>query len=135
MATTTILTNISGLKELKTIIENNTGLIIISFRATWCNPCKRVTPLIDSYLYNPPKNGNITSYIIDIDECIQIYMELKRLRILTGVPSLICYKAGNYDFFPEDAVFGSDETEIVQFFERCSKLLQIQNSVTATATL
>ena len=121
---TTIVRQISGIKELKSIIENNTGLIIISFRATWCEPCKRVTPLIDDYLNNPPKIGGITSYIIDIDECIQIYMELKRLRILTGVPSLICYKAGNYDFYPEDAVFGSDETQIVQFFERCSKLLK-----------
>jgi thiol-disulfide isomerase/thioredoxin len=120
----TIITTISGIQELKTIIENNTGLIIISFRAPWCAPCKRVSPLIDDYLNNPPNCGGITSYIIDIDECIQIYMQLKRLRILTGVPSLICYKAGNYDFFPEDSVFGSDETEIVQFFERCSKLLQ-----------
>jgi len=124
MAASTIITKISGIKELKTIIENNTGLVIISFRATWCNPCKRVTPLIDDYLNNPPEIGGITSYIIDIDECIQIYMELKRLRILIGVPSLICYKAGNFDFYPEDSEFGSDENKIIQFFERCSKLLQ-----------
>ena len=123
MASPAIITNISGLKELKTIIEQNMGLIIISFRATWCNPCKRVSPLIDSYLYNPPTIGGIQSYIIDIDECIQIYMELKKLRILSGVPSLICYEVGNLDFFPVDAVFGSDEAEINAFFKRCSMRL------------
>ena len=120
----TIYTSISGIKELKGIIEKNTGLVIISFRAPWCEPCKRVTPLIDNHLANPPTAGGITSYVINIDECIQIYMELKRMRILSGVPSIICYKAGNINFYPEDSVIGSDETEIVKFFERCSKLLE-----------
>jgi thiol-disulfide isomerase/thioredoxin len=117
-------TSISGIKQLKTIIEENTGLVIISFRAGWCGPCKRVTPLIDNHLANPPAAGGITSYVIDIDECMQIYMELKRMRILSGVPSLICYKAGHLDFFPVDVCFGSDENDIVSFFERCSVLLE-----------
>jgi len=117
------ITTLSGIKELKSIIEQNTGLIIISFRATWCNPCKKVSPLIDSYFYNPPPIGGITFYIIDIDECIQIYMELKKMRILSGVPSLLCYQTGILDFFPVDAVFGSDEQQIVEFFKRCSQRL------------
>jgi thiol-disulfide isomerase/thioredoxin len=118
-----ILTTISGIQELKTILEQNNGLVIISFRATWCNPCKRVVPLIDNYLYNPPSAGGVQSYIIDIDECIQIYMELKKLRILTGVPSLLCYQKGVLDFYPVDSVFGSDEAQIVEFFQRCSTRL------------
>jgi thiol:disulfide interchange protein len=118
---TNIITNISGIKELKTIIEQNKGLIIISFRAKWCNPCKRVVPLIDSYLYNQSYIKDIQTYIIDIDECIQLYMELKRLRILSGVPSLLCYQKNILDFFPADAVFGSDEAQINDFFHRCNK--------------
>lgn len=117
---------ISNIEELKTIIENNEGLVIINFRASWCNPCKVVSPMIDDYLNNPPKNGIVHSYIIDIDECFQIYMQLKKLRILTGVPSLICYTKGVFDFYPVDSVFGSNTQQIIEFFERCKVRLEQQ---------
>jgi len=126
-----IITTISGIKELKNIIEQTKGIIIISFRATWCEPCKRVGPLIDSFLYNPPSfaSGILQSYIIDIDDCIQIYMELKRLRVLTGVPSLLCYQSGAQDFFPVDSSFGSDKDQIITFFDRCrQRLLDISKT-------
>lgn len=124
-----ILTNISGIKELKQIIQETNGIIIISFRANWCEPCKRVGPLIDSFLYNPPSfsTGLLQTYIIDIDECMQIYMELKKLRILTGVPSLLCYEKGAQDFYPIDSSFGSDKDQIISFFDRCrQRLLDLQ---------
>ena len=125
------INSISNIKQLKEIIEANNSLIIISFRAKWCEPCKRVIPLIDSYLYDQQYISNIKSYIIDIDEhdCIQLYMELKKLRILSGIPSLICYQKDILDFFPVDAVFGSYENKIKEFFNRCNtRLLNITHS-------
>jgi len=130
-ASKSIGTYISGLNELKTIIEENKGLVLISFRAKWCAPCKRASPVIDTFLLNTPVlNVPISVYIIDIDDCIQLYGELKRIRILSSIPSVICYEKGTLEFFPVDAVLTSNETEILAFFRRCNdRLLNLEHQL------
>lgn len=120
---------ISDLDELKTIITNNPGLILINFKAKWCNPCNTVSPLINNYLYNNFNKDNVKIYIIDIDESIELYIKLKKLKILSGIPSLICYKNKVNDFnnisffFPDDSTFGSNQNNIIEFFNRCEKFI------------
>jgi thiol-disulfide isomerase/thioredoxin len=125
-----INTKITGIKHLETLIKENKGIIIIVFRAEWCNPCKMIKNKVNDSLNKISSCGGGVSgvnavdiFIIDIDECFQIYMELKRLRILTGVPSMLCYKKDEHDIFPYDACFGSDNEKIDAFFIRLLGML------------
>jgi thioredoxin 1 len=69
--------------------ENSNTLLFISFKASWCKPCKEIKPFID-YLKEQYKNVNF--YDIDIEdedvESITNYFNIKK------VPTFIYYKNG-----------------------------------------
>ena len=69
--------------------QNETLLLFISFKASWCKPCKEIKPFID-YLKEQYKNVNF--YEIDIEdnevESIPHSFNIKK------VPTFIYYKNG-----------------------------------------
>lgn len=79
------------IEELETFSkENSNTLLFISFKASWCKPCKEMKPFID-YLKEQYKNINF--YDIDIEdedvESITNYFNIKK------VPTFIYYKNGS----------------------------------------
>ena len=100
--------------------SNNTNLIILRFTATWCSPCKRITPVVDAWVKTLP--SDVLFYELDVDDNPEIYQFLKSKRRVNGIPALLCYSTGNYTFIPDEFVLGGDIKEVHRFFEKCGVL-------------
>lgn len=113
-----IVTNIKTADDLSNFLGSNPGIVIIKLGATWCQPCKKIEPVVMSWL-NKLQHEKISRVILDIDECIDLYGFLKKKRVVRGVPTLLAYYKENTHYVPDDMSFGSDENETNAFFVRC----------------
>ncbi len=62
--------------------------VIVDFFATWCGPCKMLSPVIDELSNKYP---DITFVKIDVDECPTISREYG----VMSVPTLLKFEDGN----------------------------------------
>ena len=114
-----IVSSIPTPQAFQELLEENPGLVIIKFSATWCAPCQRIKPLVDRFFASSP--DTVVCCDIDVDACRELYSYLKRRRMLDGVPSILCYRRGNphTQAIPDDSVVGSDLVALDSFFHRC----------------
>ena len=114
----------NSLREMiNTLPANN--LIILRFTAEWCVPCKGINPICEQYKELLSKN--IFFFEIDIDESIELFVKLKKCKMLNGVPALLAYKGGGESdtwYTPQDCVLGGNKTEVANFFERCMAMIK-----------
>lgn len=106
------------MEEITNLLKEN-DKVVIKFTAEWCNPCKRAAPFINKHLTNLP--SNVKYLEIDIDESLDLYATLKGKRIITGIPSLLCYKKDNDTLYPDFCISSSDEISINTFFDEVQK--------------
>jgi len=102
-------------------VLGETGLIVIKFTADWCGPCKRIKDLCIEFEKNKP--SSIQYYEINIDESLELYMKLKKMKMVNGIPALLAYKGGikEHWFIPDDIHLGSDKKGLENFFNNCIK--------------
>lgn len=114
-----VITEIPSLDQFAEQLKSNPGLLILKFGATWCGPCKRIEPLVHTWLENLPEN--VQFCMIDIDDCFDLYVFLQKKKMINGVPGMLCYYKNNLNYIPNDSVVGADANQINAFFERCIK--------------
>lgn len=83
----------SGVVELTdatfdSFIENAKGPVVVDFYATWCGPCKVLSPKLDkaASMYA----GKITFVRVDVDKCNKTQAKYK----ITGMPTLVAIEGG-----------------------------------------
>lgn len=118
----TVVTCIPDRQTFHRLLENNPGMIIIKMGATWCGPCKKIKPMVDSFFASSP--DNVICCDIDVDESSDFYAYLKSKKMVNGIPVMLCYKKGNHQFIPDDSVTGSDPSALDSFFKRCGKSIR-----------
>ena len=67
------------------------GLAMVDFWATWCGPCKMLTPVLEKAA---DELTNVPFYKVDIDE----EMELANQYKIMTVPTLLFFKGGKLVF-------------------------------------
>ena len=110
--------NVSQLKTLQTQMTNE--LLIIKFGADWCGPCKAIAPAYKEFISKAPIN--ILFADIDVDDNLDLYMSLKRAKMVTSIPVFLAFFGGvNREcwFIPDDSVIGADSVAVNNFFQRC----------------
>ena len=112
-----ILTQVNTIQDFKNCLLNNPGIFIIKFGADWCGPCRRIEPIVQSYMSNAPEN--VQCAITNIDEAIELYGFLKNKRMLNGVPAILAYYKGNLHYVPNNGVIGDNIAQINGFFQQC----------------
>jgi thioredoxin 1 len=105
-------------------LQHNMGdnVLIIKFGAEWCGPCKRIAPTFHAFIKSNP--SNIIFADIDVDESIDLYMALKKNKMISGIPAFFAFNGKTKRdkwFIPDDSAVGAEETQIVQFLIRCQK--------------
>ncbi len=93
--------------ELVKYLQNH-AIVIVKFTATWCGPCKRITPLVNE-LYSKLPN-NVSMVIVDIDTGRDISSAMK----IRSVPTMYNFVNGS----PMDSVIGSKEDNVISFFKK-----------------
>lgn len=117
-----IITALESRAQLQRVLENNPGLVIVKFGATWCGPCQKIKPVVDAFFATSP--DTVLCCDLDIDESFDTYAYLKSKKMVNGVPAMLCYVRGNTSFIPDDSVTGADPRALDQFFQRCGLLLR-----------
>lgn len=113
-----IITEMSKQDFGQALMENR-GALIIKFGAEWCGPCKKIDPLVYSWMNRLPET--IQGAVIDIDDetSFDLYAFLKSKKQVNGVPVILCYKKGNMTYVPDNVIVGADEDQINRFFTAC----------------
>ena len=70
-------------------IINQDKPVLVNFFATWCGPCKVISPILEDVKNRVGNSANIIK--IDIDKNPQAASEFK----VQSVPTLILFKKGN----------------------------------------
>ncbi|MPM37038.1 Thioredoxin [bioreactor metagenome] len=69
-------------------VENKKGTVVVDFFATWCGPCKMLSPVYDSLGEEMKDKSEFLK--VDIDQS----MELAQRFTVTTVPTVIVFKDG-----------------------------------------
>ena len=101
-------------------LSNKDFAVIFKFTATWCGPCKRSKPYVDSNVSKLDDN-KIKFVEIDIDDSIEVYGLLKNKRMISTIPAMLFYNIETRDIWPDESLSSSSEKDIDAFFERCKK--------------
>ena len=112
--------NVSQLQTLQQSMP--TSVIVLKFGAEWCGPCKTIAPLYKEFMLKAPMN--ILFGDIDVDENLDLYMALKKQKMVTGIPVFLAFFGGvqrDAWFIPDDSVVGADPVAVNNFFKRCTK--------------
>jgi thioredoxin 2 len=94
------------------LLEKNETVVVVYLSATWCGPCKKITPYIETKL----RQVCGTIVYLDLDRDFELCSVLKRLKQFKGVPTLLAYKAGNVSLAASYSISGGVPSEIDHFF-------------------
>ena len=111
--------NVAQLRATQAMLKNQ--VMVIKFGAEWCGPCKMIAPLYKEFMLKAPRN--ILFGDIDVDENLDLYMALKKKKMVTGIPVFLAFFGGvqrDAWFIPDDSVIGADPVTVTKFFQRCS---------------
>ena len=92
---------LNGLNELNEVIKNN-NKVLVDVYATWCGPCKMLSPIIDKI---SEEEKNVVVLKTDIDENEDIAAAFG----VEAIPTLLVFENGilknkNVGFIPEARV-------------------------------
>ena len=87
---------------------NSHAVVVVDFSATWCGPCKKLSPLLEKIAER--RTNDFKLYTIDVDE----NPEISQRNEIEVLPTLIWYKNGKM----AKRLFGyHDEKEINQMID------------------
>ena len=120
--TTRIVKYTGGRDVFMELLKINPGVFIFKFGAEWCNPCKKIKKFVDKVSLVLPANI-MYIYSVDVDKCFDLYAYLKQKKMVSCIPVMLAYKAGNITYAPDASVSGTDEKELKHFFDTCLKMM------------
>ncbi|MDO5432931.1 thioredoxin [Eubacterium sp.] len=74
--------------EFKSEVLDHKGVVLVDFFATWCGPCKALTPIVDKL--SEEMNGKVKIVKVDIDENSALATEYR----VMSVPTMKLFKDG-----------------------------------------
>ena len=80
-----MLKHIQNKNEFDSLVKE--GLVLVDFFATWCGPCKMLSPVLEEVAN---ENPNLTVLKIDVDEVGELAAKFG----IQAIPTLILFKNG-----------------------------------------
>lgn len=87
------------MKQIKNLNELSQDLTLIDFYATWCGPCRMLTPILEQVDF-------VDVVKVDVDEARELAMQFK----ISVVPTLVLFK-NNVEIARKEGYMTLDELE------------------------
>ncbi len=85
------MVDVVGKEQFDKILNESKGkLLFVDFWASWCGPCKMLSPLLDKLLEEDPENIGIVKINLEEEENQELWQEFW----ITGIPYVALYKDG-----------------------------------------
>lgn len=91
-------------------IEDNQGVVVVDFFATWCGPCKMLAPVFESV---SAELNNAKFVKVDIDESLELAQKFG----VSTVPTMMIFKDGKVvdklvGFMPKESLKAKVEAHL-----------------------
>ena len=116
-----LITRFDNRGKFEELLRGDHPGVFVQFTASWCGPCKRISPLVTSFFQE--NSGKILCCRLDVDENADLYAYLKRKRLINGIPCLYFYDKSNHGLPPTGTVAGGNESRVASFL----RSLPLQN--------
>jgi len=80
---------ISSYKQFKVLLDSN-KLFVVDFWATWCGPCRVISPVFERLAEQKEHNEKMDFYSVDVDQHSDIAKEVG----IRAMPTFIVFKDG-----------------------------------------
>jgi thioredoxin 1 len=110
-------------------LRQQRAVIVVKFGATWCGPCKVIKPYVEQWSQQQ-RPVNVLYIDVDIDETMDLYMALKKYKMVNGVPVLLAFYSDSKTnlqqqwFIPDDSHVGGDVAAVQRFLGRVTQKAQ-----------
>jgi len=85
----------------KQLADAGSKLVVVDFYATWCGPCKQISPKIEALSGELP---NVVFLKVDVDECEDVAVKYK----ISCMPTFIFFRNGEQ----VDSFSGANEPKL-----------------------
>eukprot|EP01119_Soliformovum_irregulare_P010512 TRINITY_DN2596_c0_g1_i1.p1 TRINITY_DN2596_c0_g1~~TRINITY_DN2596_c0_g1_i1.p1 ORF type:complete len:122 (+),score=36.60 TRINITY_DN2596_c0_g1_i1:49-366(+) len=82
-----VVEHITSKSRFDTAISSGSQLVVVDYYATWCGPCKRISPFLDQL---SEKMTNVTFIKVDVDEL----EDVAKAQEISAMPTFHLYKGG-----------------------------------------
>ena len=96
-------------EEYKNEIVNSDKLVLIDFFATWCGPCKMLSPIIEQVA---AEHSDLEVVKVDVDKVPELAVSYN----VMSIPTLVFIKGGNLVM---QSVGFASKAEIEKMIEEC----------------
>ncbi len=97
------MAKIINTSQFKESVEQNSGVVVVDFFATWCGPCKMLAPVFEQA--GEEMKNDATFLKVDIDQSLEIAQQFR----ISTVPTMMIFKNGKpvetlVGFMPKEAI-------------------------------
>ncbi|KAF7543692.1 hypothetical protein G7Z17_g10538 [Cylindrodendrum hubeiense] len=105
-----VVRNINSAEEYKALVDSSPKPILVDCFATWCGPCKVISPTLEKLSNEPELKDKIEFVKIDVDELPTVSAELG----IRAMPTFIIIKDGK----KIEEVIGADPRALTKLAQK-----------------
>lgn len=109
-------------ETFRKLLNSTDKIILLKFYADWCRPCNNIKELCNYRFSRFPSTIKVIE--INIDETINLYVTLKRYKMIKSIPSLMIWypqKERDHWYVPDQSISTSNKEEIICFLNNIDK--------------
>ena len=82
------MAKIINTSQFRGSVEENPGVVVVDFFATWCGPCKMLAPVFEQA--GEEMKNDATFLKVDIDQSLELAQQFR----ISTVPTMMIFKDG-----------------------------------------
>lgn len=97
---------VADLKQFNRLIDNKEKLTVVDFYATWCGPCKAISPIFEALSIRVPE---VQFAKVDVDKALDVSREYG----ITAMPTCLFFQNGE----KVDTIVGANVQKLVKLVQ------------------
>ncbi|KPM45318.1 hypothetical protein AK830_g1158 [Neonectria ditissima] len=107
-----VVKDIKSSQEFKELVDSTSKAVLVDCFATWCGPCKAISPVLEKLSDDPAFSNNIDFIKIDVDDLPELSAELG----IRAMPTFMIFKNGE----KADELVGANPPVLLKMLQKHS---------------